>query len=896
MSLAEGDRLGRYVIVGVLGAGGMGEVYRARDEELEREVAIKVLPPEFAEDEGRLRRFTKEAQSTGALSHPNVLTVHDVGTHEGSPYLVCELLRGETLRERLAAGRLPARKACEYAAQMARGLAAAHARGVVHRDLKPENLFLTRDERVKILDFGLAKRVAEPFAGDQEARTVTLGEGTEPGVILGTVGYMAPEQVRGEEPDHRADIFALGAVVYEMLTGERAFRGDSAVSTLNAILVEEPREASTVAAGVTRAHDEVVRHCLEKSPEHRFQSAQDLAFQLELLAGTSSTSATDLAGAELDAIEPSAAPRRRRGLVAAGALVATLLGAVAGWIARPVPETPSVPRVRSMTFSGSDRQVAVSPDGAMLAFISARDGVPRVWLKRLPGGDEVALTEGPDVSPSFSPDGSEVLFGRDGDLHRVPVLGGTPRKVADGATIGDWTPHGDRIALAEVGVEGSSIYVMAADGSDKRLVHHEPLRAVIDVEWSPDGKRLACPFIQPGANVSDPKLMLIDVAAEEASMVRTPLGAGQPISVAWSGGAQEVIYTQPMHQATISSHLLVRHDLDTGSARPLLYVDGVAWSSDVLGDGKAVLGIDRMRANLQEVRLDEAGTPGRWLTFGDSLDRQPVYSPDGAWLTFSTNRAGNLDIWSHNLASGEERRLTDHPGADWDPFYSRDGRHLVWSSSRSGHFEIWMAEADGRNPRQVSDDGFDAENPSVTPDGEWLIYNSAHPEKSGVWKRHLESGEMVQLVEGLTGVPEISPDGRYVLAVRQAGLGESSVEVVRIEDGAAVPFRIECMIGATTAGSILPGRSRWTPDGQRIAFMCEDDAGRPGVFVQDFVPGEDTRASRRRLTDLHQGRITESFGFSPDGSRIVLSLLELRQSLLLAEGLTGVSRPELARR
>ncbi|MDQ2979699.1 MAG: serine/threonine protein kinase, partial [Acidobacteriota bacterium] len=243
MSLAPGSRLGPYEIVSPLGAGGMGEVYRARDTRLGREVAVKVLPPGFSGDADRLLRFEREARAASALNHPNILTVHDVGTQDGAPYVVSELLEGETLRERLSSGALTSRRAVDYATQIARGLAAAHEKGIVHRDLKPENLFVTKDGRVKILDFGLAK-LTRPEMGGPATKAPTQTAGTEPGVILGTVGYMSPEQVRGEAADQISDIFSLGAVLYEMLTGRRAFRGASAIETLNAILKEEPAEVS----------------------------------------------------------------------------------------------------------------------------------------------------------------------------------------------------------------------------------------------------------------------------------------------------------------------------------------------------------------------------------------------------------------------------------------------------------------------------------------------------------------------------------------------------------------------------------------------------------------------------------------------------------------------------
>ncbi|HYV40392.1 MAG TPA: serine/threonine-protein kinase, partial [Thermoanaerobaculia bacterium] len=287
MALSPGTRLGPYEIVSAVGAGGMGEVYRARDPRLSRDVAIKVLPASFSNDPDRLRRFELEARAAGVLNHPNIIAVYDVGSHEGAPYVVSELLEGETLREVLADGRLPPRQAIDFALQMAQGLAAAHDKGIVHRDLKPENLFITKDGRVKILDFGLAKLTRpETEAGPlTEAPTATAG--TEPGVVMGTLDYMAPEQVRGKPADVRSDIFSFGAILYEMLSGRRAFRRDSAADTMSAILKEDPPDISPAKRDISPALERIIRHCLEKKPEQRFHSAHDLAFDLSAAASES---------------------------------------------------------------------------------------------------------------------------------------------------------------------------------------------------------------------------------------------------------------------------------------------------------------------------------------------------------------------------------------------------------------------------------------------------------------------------------------------------------------------------------------------------------------------------------------------------------------------------------
>src|SRR5450759_2649666 len=286
MAITAGTRLGPYEVLAPIGAGGMGEVYRARDSRLAREVAIKVLPASFSNDSDRLRRFEQEAKAAGLLNHPNITAVYDIGSHEGAPYVVSELLEGETLRAALAGGRLSPRKAIDYALQMAHGLAAAHEKGIVHRDLKPENLFVTKDGRVKILDFGLAK-LTHIDSNPEATSLPTADGGTEPGVVLGTLGYMSPEQVNGKPADARSAIFSFGAILYEMLSGRRAFHGDSAADTMSAILREDPPDLSLTSQNLPPGLERIVRHCLEKNPEQRFQSARDLAFDLESLSGLS---------------------------------------------------------------------------------------------------------------------------------------------------------------------------------------------------------------------------------------------------------------------------------------------------------------------------------------------------------------------------------------------------------------------------------------------------------------------------------------------------------------------------------------------------------------------------------------------------------------------------------
>src|SRR6202041_2310865 len=325
MNLASGTKLGPYEVVSLLGSGGMGEVYRARDSRLRREVAIKILPQALSLDADRMRRFEQEALATAALNHPNILAVFDIGTSDGSPYVVSELLEGETLRDRLRSGSIAMRKALDYAMQIAQGLAAAHEKGIIHRDLKPENLFLTKDGRLKILDFGLAKLTQVDPGSNPSMATVTHG-GTEAGVVMGTAGYMSPEQVRGTAVDPRSDIFSFGAILYEMLSGKRAFHGDTPADTMSSILKEDPAELSETNRNVSPALERMVQHCLEKNPEQRFHSASDIAFDLEHLTGVSGSTSRAAATAV-----GSERPRGKLLVGVAGGLAVALVMLGLGW-------------------------------------------------------------------------------------------------------------------------------------------------------------------------------------------------------------------------------------------------------------------------------------------------------------------------------------------------------------------------------------------------------------------------------------------------------------------------------------------------------------------------------------------------------------------------------------
>jgi len=897
LTLPAGTRLGPYEILGPLGAGGMGEVYRARDTRLQRDVAIKILPESLAADPDALARFEREARAVAALSHPNILAIHDFGVEGGRAFSVTELLEGSTLRERLASGPLPVRKATECAAQVARGLAAAHERGVVHRDLKPENLFVTGDGRVKILDFGLAKvGVAGEVGGDASnaTQTPTRHLETRPGVVLGTIGYMSPEQVRGVAIDHRTDLFSLGAVLYEMLTGQRAFRGATAADTMTAILREDPPPLSGIDRALPPALERLVHHCLEKNPAERFQSARDLAFHLE---ATSGGSASDVSGVRIGerASSPARSGRARLLLVTAAALAAgAALGiALDHRLNRPAAVAP--PSLRQLTYTGADFDPAASPDGRLIAYTSEREGAERIWLKQYPGGDEVALTSGPDQLPRFSPDGTQVLFVRSGgahrDLYRVPVVGGEPRRILEDVMSADWSPDGGRIAFLRYRHEGEKtvylIGVAGATGEGERVIARHDNETIFMPRWSPDGKTIA--VVNRGAENTPNSILLYAVDGGGHRVLETPAPAGIITPVVWSGDGHALIYAKEegflSAGALGGSGRVIRQDIGSGRSEVILWTPTRPIDLAILAPGTLILSASTQRQNLLASAVSEGRSGAeRWITRGNAIDRQPVFSPDGEWVMFSSNRSGNLELWKVSTTSGAIRRLTDDPAQDWDPAFTPDGRSILWSSSRGGHFEIWSGNMDGSGARQVSQDGVDAENPTMTPDGRWVVYNSSNPAQAGLWKIRPDGSEATRIVPGFWSTPEVSPDGAWVAF--RTRTTPRVIHVARVSDG-----RLEPSLALEVGGDQTNGRPRWMPGGKALAFNVMNPKGESGVFVQDFVPGRDTTRTRRLLAGQDRGQRIDSYALSADGTRLVQAVADSLDSLILAEGVPGIEPP-----
>jgi eukaryotic-like serine/threonine-protein kinase len=878
MSLTSGERLGSYEILAPIGSGGMGEVFRARDMRLQREVAIKVLPEAFALDKDRVARFRREAQVVASLNHPNVAAIYGLEEANGAIALALELVEGEDLAQRLLHGAVPVDEAIVIARQIAEGLEAAHEKGVVHRDLKPANVKVTPDGTVKILDFGLAKAYeGDPVSGEISlANSPTMARPmTNDGIILGTAAYMSPEQARGKAVDKRSDIWSFGVLLYEMLTARRLFAGETVSDTLAAVLRQDV-DLHALPAETPASVVRLLSRCLERDPKHRLRDIGEARIAL-------ARDTADAAPTSAGSASPLRPPwRTRLAWLIAGLVFGGLAGAGVGLaVQRKQPELRP-PVVKSLTYSGVSDSGVISPDGRFMAFRSTRDGTPRIWIKQLSTGEEVALTSGADSWPHISPDSSTLLFNRateDGfDLYRVPLVGGEPRRIARDVNAVGWSPDGGSIAFGRNSREGKSQLVLVpADGGEEKLLleQEEIFRGV---SWSPDGTLLLLSCGARTNTISAFTLRVLDLSTGvQRDVYRVP--AGSVISsVRWDGN-DALLFAWSQSQAARGEVLLQRLELATSTPRPVFSFTSLPGRVELVGPGSLLFGAGGSNLNLFEIGA--GASPGRALTGGPTVDRQPAFSADGQRIVFTSDRLASLDLWSLDVTTGALRRLTFDPADDWDPHWSPDGKHLLWSSNRSGHFEIWMADADGTGARQVSNDGVDAQNPSLSADGKWIIYTSNNPAGTGIWKIRTDGGGKTRLLAGSFVLPELSPRSDWVATVEIRNNFNATIHVVGL-DGSPIA---EVSVRSRKSNA---GRSRWMPDGRTLIFYGDDEAGRAALYRQPIVRGRNTDDDRTLVAVSDERRTIESFGVSPVDGRIVVSAGAVESDIFLAEGIPGI--------
>jgi Tol biopolymer transport system component len=838
MPLSAGDRLGPYEIAGFIGAGGMGEVYRARDPRLNRDVAIKVLHASVAADPERLRRFTAEARAIAALNHPNVLTIYEVGVEGEHPFIATELLEGATLRATLEDGALPVSKAIDYARQTASGLAAAHAKGVAHRDIKPENLFVTGDGRIKILDFGLAKTHVTPERGADEP--THLQSGTSPGMVMGTAGYMSPEQVRARPTDHRTDIFSLGVVLYEMLAGRRPFGGDSAVETMNAILTADPPDIEISGHSLPPALAGIVRHCLEKNPDERFQSARDLAFALQSISGTSGSMASHAGSGAQAALPPPPAASRPIPWIpfAAVALVAAGVGAaLALWQGRPDPPASEMWRVRRLTNdSGVTQRPAISRDGKLVAYVSDRGGNLDVWVQQVSGGDPVQLTRdiGLCRDPAFSPDGSKIVVtcGVDrGTVYVVPTLGGLPRQIGDG----EWprfSPDGSQISYVKPlgsGVAPDTIWIAPANGGARREVKPGRTFSTPPI-WHPDGKSLVIVHAESGT-VFDWYL----VSADSGTV--TPTRAGERLRAVSLGTGRDLSVTEGgilFAYGSLDSTNVYRMPFDAGFTRatgnpvPIIVGAGFSGSPTSSSDGRriAFAVAANPSTNIWQAPVDPktgevSGAPSR-VTDGLAISLMPSPSRDGKRLAYRAGTLNAPEIRLRDLVANTDRRLAGAEGVGY-LVLSPDGSTVAFSADQSPTGAFYTVPAAGGVPRKICD----ACGRAVEwlPDRSKILVDTAGPDQREIHIVDVATGQarpLLQHQEFRLTMPRLSPDGR-VLAFTQMMPGRARRIYLVPFTGALVP---ESEWTLLLDGADFDRQPVWSPSGDILYFMSDRDGSR----------------------------------------------------------------------
>jgi hypothetical protein len=872
MTLAAASRLGPYEVLAPLGAGGMGEVYRALDTRLGREVAIKVLPASFSQDSGRLRRFEQEARAAGLLNHPNIVAVYDVGTHEGSPYVVTELLEGETLRSCLGGDRLSPRKAIGHARQIAQGLAAAHEKGIVHRDLKPENVFVTRDGRVKILDFGLAKltRAERGEAPGEAASTETAV--TEPGVVLGTVGYMSPEQVRGWPADARSDIFALGAILYEMLSGRRAFQGASPADTTSAILKEDPPALSEASRDIPPGLEGVVRHCLEKNPEERFQSARDLAFGLDTLSGLSGATA-----AAADRV-PRRAALSVPSLVAAVLAISAVALPVGVLVGRRLTQVnpPSFDRV---TFRrGVVLSARFGPDGRTILYSASWDGKPpALYIKRpenpdavplaLPAADLLAVSPSGELAIQLNPRWSGFYQYR-GTLARADLSGGAPREVEEDVDQVDWGPDGQLAATRRIGGKGRLEFPLGR-------VLYETTGSIGSLRFSPRGDLIAFVDHRFPENPSG-SIAVIDLAGKKRLLSKEWVNV---VGLAWAT-PDEIWFTAvgPPHGTASPGDRSLYGVTLSGKLRLILRLGGGLILQDVAASGRVLLA--QQKAGIRIKALAPNAPRERDLSWLQASLLRSL-SGDGRTIAFWAEElaaaGSHYGVYIRKTDGSPPVRLGEGLGARLSP----DGKWVA--SVRRLDGPIVLLPTGPGEPKEVSTAGLiTGYSGAWLPDSKHIVFAAREQERglSRLYVQSVDGGQRSAFSpEGVGSEPgEVlgivaSPDGELVAALSP----DRKIALYPVDGGAPRPVP-----GAVEGELPL----QWSADGRSLYVSRPKELFSPApVFLLDIQTGRRTLWKELMPEDSAGLVFVAYVCVTPDGRAYAYDYWSVLSDLYVAEGL-----------
>jgi len=907
MQLAVGTCLGPYEITASLGAGGMGEVYKARDTRLERVVAVKVLPADKVADPARKQRFIQEARAASALNHPNIVTIHDISQEDGIDFLVMEYVPGRTLEHLIPRNGLRLSETLKYAAQVADALAAAHSAGIVHRDVKPSNIMVADHGRVKVLDFGLAKLIEPSEVGpDQPTRTILAQ--TEEGTVVGTAPYMSPEQAQGEPIDARSDIFSFGAVLYEMVTGKKAFHGDTRASVMASILKDEPKPARALVDSLPRELERIILRCLRKDLDRRSQSMAEIKLALEELKEESESG-------ELQVASRSAAPRSMRGYMALAIAAVTLV--VAGiWGFNRVRREPAPPRyrLRQVTRDESFNTFpALSPDGRLLAYSSDRGGGNNldVWVQQVAGGDAIRLTHhsAGDVRARFSPDGSQIVFERPGDgIYLIPSLGGAERLLVKSGSMPVWSPDGKFIAYY-TGIRGSrlgfGLFVVPSTAGAPRRVTTELATYCCPV-WSPDGKSLLVVGSATGIGWDVPDWFIVPVEGGKALKIAVQttltraglsdftapsawLGVGNllifsatqgggghlyTVSAGLSGGVYN-IWQLPIEPATGAFRASPQR-LTAGSgeyAGPPSLDGRIPFSTQSGGMAIYALPFDARqgKVNGEPVRVGHGGVD----------ERYPTLTADARKLVFVSDRAGTNDIWVKDLTTGEENVLIGTPANESRGLISPDGSQVAFQRLENGSVANYIWPLPAGPERKLCDGCRSLLN--WTSDGKSVITSDGEPER--LVALDVATGHrMLVASHPKYGIHDgcLTPDMRWIAFKLVVSANIQPVFIAPVRNGATVPEQEWIRI----TGDYNNYKPFWSPDGNLIYYYSQQDNFRclyaRRLDAATKKPLGDAFAVRHFHGDQRLADGTAvGYGLAPD--RLYLPLVNQKGNIWLAE-------------
>src|SRR5262245_6616686 len=887
-----GQQLGPYLLISRIGAGGMGEVYLAQDTRLRRKIALKILPAKFTADLDRLKRFVQEAQSASSLNHPNIITIYEIGQVNDVHFIATEFIAGQTLRKLITEPNHTIRDALELATQIAGPFAAAHEAGIVHRDIKPENIMVRPDGLAKVLDFGLVK-LTESHPTMTDPHPAYADEtSTRSGVLMGTPRYMSPEQARGQKVDTRTDIFSLGVVLYEMITGKMPFEGDSMGDVIASVLRSEPHPLSHYLPGVPQELQQIVEKTLHKDRRLRYQTAKDLQLDLknlkenlefeDKLAGAHQGQSRDRATVKMNVFsthEISNAPavssveyllgvinRHRRGaLLTLAALVMIIVGLVFGLRKRAEPfKTINITR---LTTAGKAVRSAISPDGKYLVYAKNEAGKQSLWLA------QVNLESNTQIVPPAPVDYQGITFSRDGNfiyyvrsepegvLYRTPTLGGAVRKllvkVDSPITL---SPDGKQIAFVRFDYPAGMGVLMIAqeDGSnEKRLAARSSENTFrrTGPAWSPDGKIIACAAENyPGSSHS-----VVGVTVENgAEKTLTPQRWEQVGQVAWlSDGSGLLVVGAERY----SNMMQIWHiSYPKGAARRVTNDLSSYLNISLTADSGSFTTIKSDR--LMNIWVAPAGDASRAVQITTGVQREDgfrglIWMPDGK-IVYRTFADGNANIWIMNSDGTGNTQLSTDANINLDQTITTDGRYIVWMSRQANNRNIWRMELDGRRPKQLTH-GEGEWFPQFTPDGKWLVYQSIGNREIHrmLMKVPLDGGAPVQLTDKASWAPVLSPDGKLIAFNYrpQAGV-PNQIAVISIDGGPPInTFEV-------------PGANdrplRWTSDGRALVYPVTK-GGVSNLWSQALAGGPP-----KQLTDFTTLQIF-NFAWSPDGRQLALS-------------------------